>query len=250
MKVFDITKIIENIAPISLAEEWDNVGLLVGSFDDEVKGIVVCLDLTESVINECISKNYNLIITHHPAIFAPLKQLNKNDYTSNLICKCIKNNINVYSAHTNMDMSDKGINFEMAKLLGIECKRFLSDGLGIFGEFDDNIDKILLKLTDITNEKEFKVYMSNSGKKLKKHQLAYISGSGGRIEEIVKTAIEKEITLIISSEFKHNILLELMANDISVIQMGHFESEIIFVDIIYNLLKDIINDIYKHVNFN
>ena len=149
-----------------------------------------------------------------------------------------------------MDMSDKGINFEMAKLLGIECKRFLSDGLGIFGEFDDNIDKILLKLTDITNEKEFKVYMSNSGKKLKKHQLAYISGSGGRIEEIVKTAIEKEITLIISSEFKHNILLELMANDISVIQMGHFESEIIFVDIIYNLLKDIINDIYKHVNFN
>lgn len=249
MRVCEIAEIIEKIAPVTLAEEWDNVGLLVGDYSMQVSGIVIALDLTDSVINECIAKKCNLIITHHPAIFDKLDSLVITDYTSNLIIKCIQNNINVYSAHTNMDMSDKGINFEMAKLLGVKPNTFLSDGLGVYGEYDDSLAKLLLEIQKITKENEPKIYKSLSSKDAEKHKIAYIGGSGGRIEEIVSKAKELGITTIISSEFKHNILLELVAQNVNIIQIGHFESEIIFVDIIYNLLKSKTDKIYKYVDF-
>lgn len=249
MRVCEIAAIIENIAPVTLAEEWDNVGLLVGDSNAKVSGVVVALDLTEGVINECILKNCNLIITHHPAIFNKLHSVVETDFTSNLIIKCIKNNINVYSAHTNMDMSEKGINFEMARLLGVKANRFLSDGLGIYGEYNGDLAKLLLKIQEITKDEQPKIYNVFSDKCYKKHNVAYIGGSGGRIEEVVTKAKELDISTIISSEFKHNILLELIAQNVNVIQIGHFESEIIFVDIIYNLLKSKADNLHKYVDF-
>ncbi len=250
MKVFEVCELIENIAPLSLAESWDNVGLLTGSYNADIKGVVIAVDLTDNVINDSIAKNCNMIITHHPALFEPLHSLKDNDYVSNLLMKCIKNNINVYSAHTNMDMSDMGINFEMANRLGIVPQRFLSDGLGVFGYYNGNLDEILLKICKITNEDQPKTYYPKNAEKAIKNIVAFISGSGGRIEEVISRSAELGVTAVISSEFKHNIILELLAKNIAVIQIGHFESEVIFVDIIYNFLKNIINNLNKYVNFN
>lgn len=263
MKVKDIAKIIEDIAPLSLTEEWDNVGLMVGNFEDSVKGVVVSVDLTNGAINEAIKNNCNLIITHHPAIFEPLKSFNCDNYTAGLISKCIQNNINVYSAHTNMDMSNKGINFEFARKLNVKVKSFLNDGLGVYGDFCGNLDKLLLKIKEITNEKNPKLYMgsvvkdtckSNNNEEIninlihENQKIAFISGSGGRIEEVISKCKELGITTFISSEFKHNILLELLASNVNVVELGHFESEVIFTEIIYNLLKDKISNLYKYVN--
>lgn len=250
MKVYEIASIIENIAPLSLAEEWDNVGLLIGDEMAEIRGIVISLDLTNGVIDYCISNNCNFIITHHPAIFEPLKSLTYNEYCACLIAKCIKNNINVYSAHTNMDMSDNGINFAVAQQLGIKANRFLSDGLGVYGEYNGNLENLLLKLQKITNENCPKFYRTNCENNEKNHNIAFISGSGGRIAEVVERAKELNITTFISSEFKHNIIIELLANGVNVIEIGHFESEIIFVEIIYNLLEKRINNLYKYVSLN
>lgn len=245
MKVCDVAKKIENIAPICLAEDYDNVGLFVGSGQDDVKGIVISLDLTESAIDCCNKNNCNLIITHHPVIFNPIKSVLEEDYVGALLSKCIKFGINVYAAHTNMDMSEQGINFEIAKRLGIAPQKFLSDGLGVVGDYNGDLDEILLKLCEITGETSPKVWKSKSGEKAKNHKIAFISGSGGRIDEVISASKEKGISTFISSEFKHNILLELISQDVSVIEIGHFESEIVFVDIVYNLLKTDTDNLHK-----
>ena len=147
-------------------------------------------------------------------------------------------------------MSEEGINFEIGKLLGVQANRFLSDGLGIYGEYNGDLDKLLLNLQEITKESCPKIYIAKDGKNHKKQNIAFISGSGGRIDEVVKRVKELNIATFISSEFKHNIIIELLAQDVNVIQIGHFESEIIFVEIIFKLLENKISNLYKYVSLN
>ena len=248
MKVNELCSIIENVAPVELADDWDNVGLLIGDKNSTITGVVTCVDLSFGAIDYAIEHNCNMIVTHHPVIFTPLKRIVYSDYSSDLVIKCIENHINVYAAHTNMDMADNGINFTFFTKLNIKAERFLNDGLGVFGEFNGDLDKLLLKVKEITNEKSLKFYKAKNANLAEKCKIAFISGSGGRIEEVVNKCAEKEITIFISSEFKHNILLELLANNISVIEIGHFESEIIFTEIIYNLLENKISNLYKYVS--
>lgn len=248
MLIKELAELIEKIAPIDMAEEWDNVGLLIGNENCVISGVVVCVDLTKNVIKYAINHNCNTIITHHPVIFDPLKKLVSGDYSSDLILACLSNNINIYSSHTNMDMSKEGINYTFAKMLNIKCMPFLHDGLGVYGEFDGDLDKLLLYIKQITNEKTPKVYVNNNKKDCKKQLVAFISGSGGRINEVVTRCKELNITTFISSEFKHNIILELLGIGTNVIEIGHFESEVIFIEIINNLLKNKISNLYKYVN--
>lgn len=246
MKVLDICNTIEECAPKHLAEDWDNVGLLVGDFEQQVTGVLICVDLTNGAIESCLANNCNLIVTHHPAIFTPLKSVLTEDFTSSLISKCIKNNISVYSAHTNMDMSEKGINFAFANALNIKPQRFLSDGLGVFGDYNGDFEHLTNKIINITKDNSPKIYTATDNKP--KQRVAFIGGAGGRIDEVVSKCKELSINTLISSEFKHNILLELLALNVNVIQIGHFEGETIFVQIIYDLLKSETNNLHKYVS--
>lgn len=244
VKIEEVAQIIENIAPKSLAEEWDNVGLLIGSNKAIVEGIVVCVDLTNDCIDFAIKNNCNLIVTHHPAIFSPLKNVTADeDYTSDLVVKCLKNDINVYSAHTNMDKADGGINdLTIMELIGRKGERFLSDGLGFYGKTSISFDELIKKVVVFTGDNQPKIYKRNDNNQT----IAFIGGSGGGIEEIVKTIKEKNINCIISSEFKHHIIMQLLENNINIIQIGHYESEKLFVNIIFDLLKDIKCNIKKY----
>ncbi|MCR4437041.1 MAG: Nif3-like dinuclear metal center hexameric protein [Clostridiales bacterium] len=116
----EITKFLEKTAPLRLAEEWDNVGLMVGSLKQEINRVLVCLDATPAVIGEAVEKNVDLIISHHPFIFKGLKRINEEDEKGGSIHKLIKNNIGVYSAHTNLDAADEGVNAQLAALLGLK----------------------------------------------------------------------------------------------------------------------------------
>ena len=119
-KVFDIAKIMEELAPSASAEKWDNVGLLLGDYSHLVKKIMVCLDVTRNLVDEAISKNADLIITHHPLIFEPLKNIRINDYQGELIHLLIKNNMSVYCAHTNLDKAEYGTDYALAYRLGLQ----------------------------------------------------------------------------------------------------------------------------------
>lgn len=110
----------EKWAPKSLAYDWDNVGLQVGSYNKPVKKIMVTLDVLESVVDEAIENEVDLIIAHHPLLFKPLNQLNLDNWRGRVIQKLIQHNITVYAAHTNLDMATGGVNDMLADLLGLE----------------------------------------------------------------------------------------------------------------------------------
>jgi dinuclear metal center YbgI/SA1388 family protein len=116
----DILRIIDKFAPFDMAEDWDNVGLLVGDPTSKIKGVLLSLDVTDKIVDEAIEKNTNLIISHHPIIFSGIKKLRWDQYRGRLIQKLAKNDISVICAHTNLDISPKGINGYIGELLGLE----------------------------------------------------------------------------------------------------------------------------------
>lgn len=123
MKLNDLIKKIESKYPLNLAYDWDNVGLLVGDFDTEINKILVTLEANEKVIEEAIEKNVDLIVTHHPFIFRKMNKINTKDLKGRLIHKLIKNDIALYSMHTNFDIAFDGLNDYFMEVMGFEeCK--------------------------------------------------------------------------------------------------------------------------------
>ena len=125
MKLNDLIKKIENKYPLNLAYDWDNVGLLVGDFDNKIKKVLVTLEANESVVEEAIQKNIDLIITHHPFIFRKMNKINTKDLKGRLIHKLIKNDIALYSMHTNFDIAFDGLNDYFMEVMGFENTKIL-----------------------------------------------------------------------------------------------------------------------------
>jgi dinuclear metal center YbgI/SA1388 family protein len=126
MQVKEIIRKIEKFAPLQIAWEKDNTGLQVGNPENEISNIFLTVDLNNTALNQAIKLKCNLIISHHPIIFTPIKKINlANDEKSLLIEKILKNNITVYSAHTNLDFTKNGVSFELAQKLGLENIEFL-----------------------------------------------------------------------------------------------------------------------------
>lgn len=125
MIVRDVTNTLEELAPLANAEEFDNVGLLVGSYDQEVSGILVTLDCLENVVDEAIATNCNTIISFHPIIFNGLKRINGNSYVERVVIKAIKHDIAIYSMHTALDNSIHGVNAKICEVLGLGDTKIL-----------------------------------------------------------------------------------------------------------------------------
>jgi dinuclear metal center YbgI/SA1388 family protein len=126
MKVKDIARTLEQLAPPSLAESYDNVGLLVGLPDMTVSGVLVTLDVTEAVLAEAVAKGCNMIVAHHPVWFMPRKRLNGEDFVSRIIMAAIKQDIALYAIHTNLDNVRLGVNAEIGRRLGVADMQVLS----------------------------------------------------------------------------------------------------------------------------
>lgn len=131
MIIKDITKYIEEIAPLNYAEDFDNVGLLVGNYNTLVSGVLVTLDTLEETVDEAIAKNCNLIVSFHPIIFGGLKKLNGNSYVERVVLKAIKNDIAIYATHTALDNSIDGVSAKMADILGLLNTEILIPKKGI-----------------------------------------------------------------------------------------------------------------------
>ncbi len=122
----DIAAYLESIAPIALQESYDNAGLIVGDPGAEVKGVLICLDSTEEVVEEALKNNCNLIIAHHPIVFSGLKKLNGKNYIERTVIKAIKNDVAVYAIHTNLDNIREGVNAKICERIGLKNCRILS----------------------------------------------------------------------------------------------------------------------------
>ncbi len=125
MKIRDITTCIEQIAPLIYAEDFDNVGLLVGDYNTQITGVLVTLDTLENIVDEAIEKNCNLIVSFHPILFSGLKKLNGKNYVERVLLKSIKNNIAIYAMHTALDNSFQGVNAKICEVLGLRHRKVL-----------------------------------------------------------------------------------------------------------------------------
>jgi len=125
MKIKEITSYLESFAPLSLQEDYDNSGLIIGNQETEVKGILITIDCIEEVIEEAKKKGANLIIAHHPIIFSAIKKLNGKNYIERTIIKAIKNDIAIYAIHTNIDSVFGGVSSKIAEKLELQNTKIL-----------------------------------------------------------------------------------------------------------------------------
>lgn len=119
MILAEVIKVIEDFAPLSLQESYDNAGLYCGDTAIEIHKILLCLDVTEAVVDEAVLSGCQLVIAHHPVIFKPMKKLIGANYTERVLLKAIKNNIALYAAHTNLDNIAGGVNYKLAQKIGL-----------------------------------------------------------------------------------------------------------------------------------
>lgn len=147
VKIYQVVDALEHYAPLPLQEGYDNAGLQVGLTEAvEVSGALLCLDVTEDVVDEAIRKGCNLIVSHHPLIFRKLARISDENYVQRTVRKAIKNDIAIVSMHTNMDAAKGGVNFKIAEKLGLRNLRFfggekeidgVKGGEGVIGEITD-----------------------------------------------------------------------------------------------------------------
>ena len=145
MKIKDVTNYIEELASLAYAENFDNVGLLVGNYQTKVKGVLVTLDTLEETVDEAIAKNCNLIISFHPIIFSGLNKLNGNSYVEKAVLKAIKNDIAIYATHTALDNSNKGVSAKICEVLGLQNTKVLIPKKGIVKKLTTYIPKDYLE---------------------------------------------------------------------------------------------------------
>ncbi|MDY5353897.1 MAG: Nif3-like dinuclear metal center hexameric protein [Bacteroides pyogenes] len=126
MKIKEIVSALERFAPLPLQDGFDNAGLQIGLTDAEATGALLCLDVTEAVLDEAIALGYNLVIAHHPLMFKGCKSITGKDYVERCILKAIKNDIVVYAMHTNLDNARNGVNFKIAEKIGLKNLRVLA----------------------------------------------------------------------------------------------------------------------------
>lgn len=152
VKIYQVVDALEHYAPLPLQEGYDNAGLQVGLTEAvEVSGALLCLDVTEDVVDEAIRKGCNLIVSHHPLIFRKLARISDENYVQRTVRKAIKNDIAIVSMHTNMDAAKGGVNFKIAEKLGLRNLRFfggekeidgVKGGEGVIGEITEETDAL------------------------------------------------------------------------------------------------------------
>ncbi len=158
MKISDVIECLENFAPLSLQEDYDNAGLLTGKSSYECSGILTTLDVTEEVVQEAVTNKCNLIVAHHPIIFRGLKKLNGSNYVERTIIAAIKNDIAIYAIHTNLDNVINGVNKKIAEKLELQDVEVLSPA--------KNILKKLVTFSPVKNAENIRNALFTAGGKL------------------------------------------------------------------------------------
>jgi dinuclear metal center YbgI/SA1388 family protein len=235
VKLGKIIKEIETIAPKKIAEEWDNVGLQIGSSHQEIHRILLTLDITKDVIQEGVDKKVDLIIGHHPFIFKGLKTLTSDQQKGQLITQLIKNDIAVYVAHTNLDKAEKGLNDFLIKKIGLVTSQAL--------DVSDSTDyyKVVVFTPIESSEKIIETFGKNGAGSIGNYDFCTFSTSGtgrfrplkganpylGQMNEIetvkevrIEGIIEKSKLKVLIKQLKINHPYEEMAYDVYPLENG------------------------------
>ncbi|MBM7560694.1 Nif3-like dinuclear metal center hexameric protein [Fusibacter tunisiensis] len=237
--VNQIMKLIQKLAPFETADDWDNVGLIIGSGSHIVNRILIALDLTETVLDEAVEEGYELIITHHPPIFSAIKNITTEDRLGRLIIKAIQNDISVVSAHTNLDKSfNFGINHFIADAYGLEQLRILipegeNVGHGVIGTFKTPMDfDAFINLT----KKIFNIDLVKGSNFHKKRAIRSLAIASGAASDFIENALTEKADIFLTSDLKYHEYQRVIGTDLALLDIGHFESERVYLEKFCDLL--------------
>ncbi|MDO0821840.1 Nif3-like dinuclear metal center hexameric protein [Desulfosporosinus nitroreducens] len=251
-----VAQLIEKIAPKSWAEEWDNVGLLVGSGSKTIERILITLDGTLEVVEEAKAFNAQLIVAHHPVIFRPLKNLRADNAAAQVPLRLLQHEIGYYAAHTNLDQSVVSPSRVLGELIGLEKMEPLERvydvnptrnseerGYGVSGYLTRPQKLGVLWQNFLDKLKESGVYSQAyelTGVRLagslerEVRKVAIVNGSGGRF---VPKALFKGADLLITGDVDHHAVLDALEGGMAVGDLGHFLSEAPMLRSIYDYLS-------------
>ena len=240
-KVKDIATAIEEFAPLSLKESWDNPGLQVGNPEMDITGILLCLDVTEEILKEARKRDCNMIVSHHPLIFGGLKRLTGATPVERIAAEAILDNIAIYSAHTNLDSAFEGVSYEMAHMLGMKDYRPLelnpagneTQGLGIVGMVKPTPKlEFLRKVKETFEVRDLRYSAQTPGIVVRK--VALCGGSGG---SLIKAALASGADVYLCGDLKYHDYTS-YGSDILLADIGHFESELCSRKILFRAIRE------------
>ena len=230
-----ISEIMNRIAPRQLAEEWDNPGLLVGSFDSEVEKIFVCLDVTDETVKSAVDFGADLIIAHHPVIFRAVKNFRTDLPLGKKIATLIKNNISVFAAHTNLDSAEGGVNDVLAEKIGlIDVKNFDDElSLGRIGNLPNEMDAVTFAKHVAKSLNIDAVRLIDAGN----FPIKKVGICGGAGSEFISKAKFSGAQAFVTGDVKYHEAQSAFENKIHVIDAGHFATEFPIVKILAEKLR-------------
>ena len=221
MTVYEIYKKLNTAIPTSLSCEWDNDGLLCcPSGAREVKRALVCLDVTETSVAAAIDGGYDLIVSHHPAIFKGLKSIDEADFIPKRVISLIKEDISVMSFHTRLDAVCGGVNDSLCALLGIKNAEPFGEGIGRVGVLDESTDLLSFAAKLKATLSAPAVNVADAKRSVLK--VAVLGGSG---KDELFSAIAAGADTFVSGELGHHTLTDAQGLGINLIEAGHFYTE-------------------------
>lgn len=231
--VGEIKSAINEWAPFDTAEDFDNVGILIGDSFLEVNKCLVCLDVTQAVCDETIGQGAELIISHHPVILEPLKQIS----SQSTVYQLIEGGVSVISAHTNLDKAKNGVNETLIDILNLKNAKPVCDFL-YKCELENMMSATQLAESVKKNLNTLSVRLYDAGFPIE--TVAVCSGSGGNF---LKDAIDADVDALITGDVKHHVAVEALDYGITLIDAGHYETECIIVDKIIDYLTSRFPDV-------
>ena len=244
MRVRDITAVLEAFAPLSIQEKWDNSGLCIGSPDQEVHGILLGFDCTPALVDEAVAAGADLIITHHPLIFGGLKQIAPEDPVGLAVIKAVRAGVAVYAAHTTADKVPGGVSGAMARRLGLEHLSILSPegtrfvggaeetvGFGMVGDWPEPLS-CEAALARVKEAFGLQTVRCSRFTDTPIRRVAMCGGSGSSLIEAARAAGAQ---LYLSGDISYHHFFT--PDGIVLMDIGHFESEVEIVDILFSLLR-------------
>jgi len=232
-KIRDVLRIVDRVVPEALAEKWDNAGLQVGSPDSEAKGIILSLDADIALLDKAQELGANLVITHHPLFFNPIKQLNLGTPVGRVVKRAVLDQVTLYSAHTNLDVVEGGVNDVLADKIGLLNKRPFAN-LGRIGDIAsaETLESFAGRVRSDLSLLNM-IVVGDLGRKISK--IAVCGGSGG---SLVKEAAENGAELFITGDVKYHAAKDGEAYGISILDIGHFASESLVLPAFSCILKE------------
>jgi len=251
-RIADVINALEEFAPTSLAEEWDAVGLQIGDPSQECQAVAIALDLTLATLEEAVASEANLIVTHHPLLLRPIKTIRFDQPQGHLIQRLCEEKISLYAMHTNLDSTVGGLNDFLAAKIDLENARPLIDppktlpeslqgktvGLGRVGELKKagTLRQLAKKLIESFAPEDLRM-IGHEHQEVSR--VALCTGSGG---SLMREAIASGADCYITGDVKYHQALDAEAAGMAVLDVGHYASEIVAIEIITSVLKKGLGD--------